>query len=147
MTICINGETVARIAVIDTDQECLALMGEIFAFMGWDLLPCDQPDHAFAVVAQSLPDVIVLDVWLQTPTLGWQVLQQLKSDPLTREIPLIICSGAQDHLRAKEAWLKDRGIAVVLKPFDIDEILFSVESVLQRPSGPGNLFPQAEAAS
>ncbi|MEI7769361.1 MAG: CHASE domain-containing protein [Chloroflexales bacterium] len=53
-------------------------------------------------VASLLPDVILLD--LQMPDLsGWEVLAQLKADPLLCEIPVIIVSVVDDRARGMAA--------------------------------------------
>lgn len=50
------------------------------------------------------PDVVVVDVMLPD-TDGWRVTQQLKSDPVTRDIPVLVVSVrafAHDHARSME---------------------------------------------
>jgi CheY-like chemotaxis protein len=49
------------------------------------------------------------------------VLHDLQQDPRTSEIPTIVYSGAVDQLRDKREWLDERGIAVLTKPFDLDD--------------------------
>ena len=44
---------------------------------------------------ETPPDAILLDVMLPDQD-GWEVLQTLKADPLTCEIPVIVCSVFDD---------------------------------------------------
>jgi CheY-like chemotaxis protein len=120
---------VPRIAVVDDDTVLLELLQELFADKGWGLLPCAQGSAAFVLLTQEYPDAILLDLLLETPIGGWQILQRLKQDPLTRSIPVIVWSAAA-HLHDKQSWLAEQGIPVLDKPFEIDELYQTVEAAL-----------------
>jgi CheY-like chemotaxis protein len=75
---------VPRIAVVDDDTILLELLQELFADKGSELLPCAQGSAAFELLTQEQPDTILLDLVLETPVGGWQILHQLQQDPLTR---------------------------------------------------------------
>ena len=47
----------------------------------------------------------------------------LKMDPATAVIPVVLCTGAVTEVKALESHLAEMGIAVVLKPFDLDHLL------------------------
>jgi len=121
---------VARIAVVDDDRMLLELLQELFTEKGWELLPCAQGSAAFELLKQEHPDAILLDLVLETPVGGWQILQRLKQDPLTRSIPVIIWSAAADHLHDKESWLAEQGTPILCKPFEIDALYQTVEAAL-----------------
>jgi CheY-like chemotaxis protein len=56
--------------------------------------------HLWEKIASVPPDVIVLDVML--PDIGgWDVLRQLRKEPLTKNVPIIICSVIQHEELAK----------------------------------------------
>jgi DNA-binding response OmpR family regulator len=119
-----------RVAVVDVDTQLLDLMDELFQEEGWELVACAEVGCAFARVKRAQPAAIVLDVWLDSPETGWQLVQQLKGDPATGAIPMVICTAAVDHLQDRQEWLRNQGISVVVKPFDIDELLRQVEAAL-----------------
>jgi CheY-like chemotaxis protein len=62
---------------------------------------------------------------------GDDVLRQLKSDPETRDIPVIVIS-ADATTRHVQRILADGAAAYLTKPLDVDEFLATVER-LQRP--------------
>src|SRR6185312_2407818 len=78
-------------------------------------------------------DLIILDYVFGTEKLGWQMLQMLKMYAPTARIPIIICTAAIREVRDIEPDLLARGIRVVPKPFDLDELLGSVKSALEAP--------------
>jgi response regulator RpfG family c-di-GMP phosphodiesterase len=61
---------------------------------------------------------------------GWQMLEKLKLSPVTTSIPIILCTAAVDKVREQEGYLTSRGIIVVLKPFNIDDLLGCIEEAL-----------------
>lgn len=79
------------------------------------------------------PDVIVLDFIINDEGMGWQFLQLLKMDRQTREIPVIICTGAARLVDELQVHLDEMGVAVILKPFDIDNVLAAIQKCLQKP--------------
>jgi CheY-like chemotaxis protein len=58
------------------------------------------------------------------------LLQKLKMDRATAKIPVVVCTAALQLARELEGHLKEKGVALVLKPFDIDDLLRAVEVAL-----------------
>jgi CheY-like chemotaxis protein len=120
------------VGVIDSEETLLTLLRDLFEDRGWDILPLPESATAFEGVKSRQPDVILLDIWLGGETSGWQLLENLKTDPKTCAIPVVVWSGASDHLRDKRAWLTERGIPVLAKPFEIDGLYEILELAMQR---------------
>jgi len=76
------------------------------------------------------PDVIVLDV-LMPGRDGWEVLQQLKSTPETRDIPVIVCSVWRDPDLA----LTLGAAEFIRKPLTRPRLLEALARVLPRTAG------------
>lgn len=51
---------------------------------------------------------------------GWSVLQMLKMDRVTGQVPIILCTGAKREVSQLNDHLTRMDVSVVLKPFDID---------------------------
>lgn len=64
------------------------------------------------------PDVVLLDI--NMPGLsGWEVCEQIKNNPETKHVKVVILTATRDLAPAK-----DKGAdRVILKPFNYDEIL------------------------
>jgi CheY-like chemotaxis protein len=121
---------VARIAIVNDDTDFLSLMAELLRERGWEAIICREAEGAFHRVKETQPDLVVLDVRMSRPESGWMILELLTLDPETGRIPVIVCSAALDDLRSKEAWLNEHGIAILPKPFDIDDLYQAVDSAL-----------------
>ena len=64
---------------------------------------------------------------------GWDVLQQIRSDPELSELPTIVCSGDIDGLESLAEQLTGmRRVATITKPFAVADMLSTLERVLER---------------
>jgi two-component system, cell cycle response regulator DivK len=90
-------------------------------------------DGASGIMAanRSRPDVILMD--LSLPKLdGWEATRRLKSDPETRDIPVIAFTAhalPSDIDRARAAGCS----SVIAKPFEIDFFLHEIEALIRQP--------------
>jgi CheY-like chemotaxis protein len=75
--------------------------------------------------------LLILDYIFNHEDIGWQLLQKLKMNRSTASIPVIICTAAVNKVREMEGYLQSKGIGLVLKPFDIDDLLEAVRRALQ----------------
>ncbi len=80
------------------------------------------------------PDLIVLDVKMGHSHEGMLLLQKLKLYPPTKDIPVILCTAALAEMREQEETLRHKGIPVLYKPFDLDELLHLVQHALSASS-------------
>jgi CheY-like chemotaxis protein len=84
------------------------------------------------------PDVVVLDFIVGGEPLGWQLLQLLRMDPATARLPIVVCTAAVKQVTELGAHLLAKNVQVVLKPFDIDEVVAAVARAIElggRPEG------------
>jgi signal transduction histidine kinase/DNA-binding response OmpR family regulator len=98
----------ARILVIEDDRATAQLIHSQLTSAGYEVSLCEEPQNALEVAAQLQPRAITLDIVMK-PKNGWEVLVQLKRDPRTAHIPMIVVSivdqpsmgtllGADDYL-------------------------------------------------
>jgi signal transduction histidine kinase/DNA-binding response OmpR family regulator len=99
------------------------------------LLTAQNAQDGIRTATTALPDLILLDNRLPDAT-GSQVLHQLTSDPATAAIPVVIISG--DSGRESVHNFLARGAAAFLpKPFDLGELLATIDNQLSPPAPPG----------
>jgi CheY-like chemotaxis protein len=91
-----------------------------------------EMDAMLARVKADPPDLIVLDFIILDESKGWQFLEVLKLDPATRDIPVIACTAAVKMVEELQPHLDRMQVAVVLKPFDIDQLLAKITQVWAR---------------
>lgn len=121
-----------RIAVVNDDTVFLEMMVAVLAEGGWETSVYRERGEAFSQLQQDPPDLIILDIRMESPESGWTLLELFTLDRTLCAIPVIVCSAALLDLRAHEEWLHQNGIAVLPKPFNIDQLYQEVEAALAR---------------
>ena len=79
------------ILIIDDNPDVVTLFRRYLAGYPYLVLTTDEADSALQLARDSSPELIVLDVLLPQRD-GWEILQSLKSHPLTQHIPVLVCS-------------------------------------------------------
>jgi len=121
---------VTRIAVVNDDTVFLDMMAAVLTEEGWDVEVHRESATAFQGLKQNPPDLIILDIRMETPESGWNILELLTLDQEMGHIPVIVCSAAVRDLHAHEDWLTQNGIGVLPKPFNLDQLFQQVETAL-----------------
>ena len=119
-----------RILIIEDNAATGQLIQSQLASSGYETLRCDQPERATEMAAEHQPDAITLDL-LMKPVHGLEVLLQLKNDPRTLKIPVIVVTivdqpGFGTALGADE---------YLVKPVDKATLLAAVERCLRSRGG------------
>lgn len=125
-----------QILVINDVPQILDLFVELLGGEGYLVTPnrfTIEVDRLLAEVKKLRPDLIILDLIIGDEGLGWQFLQMLKMDRESRELPVIVCTAAVRQAQELQSHLDEMGVAVVLKPFDIDHLLAVVAGALNDP--------------
>ncbi len=60
---------------------------------------------------------------------GWEVLKALKTDPTTRDIPVVVFS-AKTNVFEKIRSLKEGAVHYITKPFSYQQLVSSLEAIL-----------------
>lgn len=121
------------IAVVDDDTMFLELMHELLAEEGYQSTIHKSGTDAYTVLKERQPDLIILDVRMEHQETGWQLLELLRLDPATEQIPVIVCSADAQSLREKAAHLRERRADVLEKPFNLDELTAKVRATIGEP--------------
>jgi DNA-binding response OmpR family regulator len=88
-------ENLPTVLCIENNTANLMLMHNYLGEMGYLVIPAFDGREGFYLAASKHPQVIVLDSML--PGIGsWEVLRQLKTDPATSVIPVIV-AGVEDE--------------------------------------------------
>ena len=119
------------VVIVDDTPELLDLFAALLSDEGYRVVPCQDGTKAHALVAHERPDLVMLDLRMAGVS-EWEVLDALKGDAATADIPVIVCSGAVDELQAAEPRLRALGCDILVKPFDIDDMLARVERAVRR---------------
>jgi CheY-like chemotaxis protein len=82
--------------IVEDDMTCIYLWQRYMKRKGFRAISTQKGKMALDMARREKPDLVVLDVMLPDID-GWEVLQALKADPATRDIPVLICSALQEE--------------------------------------------------
>ncbi len=119
-----------HILALNESPEVLQLFSDLLEEEGYRVTTQPYASKDFSEIIKLAPDLIVLDYMWETDDSGWALLQMLKMDPHTQAIPIVLCTGAVRQVEGLKAHLDQMGIRVVIKPFNIDDLLREVADAL-----------------
>ncbi len=115
-----------KIIVVDDDLGILDAVSLILEDAGYTTLAISDGNKVFKKIEKFTPDIILLDVLL-SGTDGRVLCRQLKDDPQTKAIPIVMISA---HPTAKLT-IKEYGANAFLpKPFEAKELLKIIEKYI-----------------
>ncbi|HUS17820.1 MAG TPA: response regulator [Chloroflexia bacterium] len=117
-----------HLVVVDDEPAIRSVCADILSDAGYMVSTAENGREVLALVAREPVDLVLMDVMM--PVLdGLTTCKLLKQDARTRHIPVVIMSAAtniQSRLCAEHCIAS----AVVPKPFDFDELLDTVKSLV-----------------
>ena len=118
------------ILAIDDDPQIISLYERYLQPKGFHVIGLNNPAKAKERATQLKPFAITLDIMMPGYD-GWQVLTDLKLDPETRNIPVIVCSIVEEEEKGFSLGAAD----YLVKPIIEDDLLAS----LDRLNGDGSI--------
>ena len=119
-----------KIVVIEDEPDILEIVSYNLKREGYSVVGVDRGDAALNIIRNESPNLIILDLMLPGMD-GLSICQQMKSDPIVRDIPIIIVSAKgeeSDIVIGLELGADD----YLAKPFSPRELLARVKVVLRR---------------
>jgi CheY-like chemotaxis protein len=119
-----------RIMIIDDNKEFLEELKEILYLSGYDTLPISNSAIVLSVAIGFKPDIILLDLKMENMN-GFDVAEQLKQYPPTKDIPIIAMSG-YFPIESKPGILDLSDMRLCIqKPFSVTELITKIEEMLK----------------
>jgi CheY-like chemotaxis protein len=117
------------VLVVEDDEAVSSLLVALLEERGYVAVPAMDGRSAIELARTLEPHLITLDLALPG-TDGHQVLESLKSNPQTRDIPVVVISAFTQILPAGDR----KKLAYLLgKPFDVSEVLEIVQATVGNP--------------
>lgn len=114
-----------RVAVLDDDVRFIRLVERMLKTAGIGIEPVTTPDldDAAAVLAGAHCSAALIDLYMYGTACGFSLVERLRAQPATRDLPVILTSGAHREIGRHVRFLVDHGCGVLLKPFSRDDLL------------------------
>lgn len=116
------------VLVVDDAPLNRKLIRTLLAMKKIGAIEAQDAEQAFELIRQQTPDLVLMD--LQLPGLnGLEATRMLKSDPETKNIPVVILSAGS--VLEDDCEIRKAGCAgLILKPFGAEDFLKTVTSLL-----------------
>jgi DNA-binding response OmpR family regulator len=114
-----------HVLVVDDSIEYLNFMQLLLVEEGFRADIAPTTDALLEQLRTAHPDLVISDVRMPGQD-AFAVLDLLFADADTATIPILLCTGAVQEVEEQADRLKRQGVDVLLKPFEIDELLTRV---------------------
>jgi two-component system phosphate regulon response regulator PhoB len=126
--------TQKKILVVEDERSIRDMLAFNLGRAGYAVAGAADGREARAAIADGFPDVVLMD-WMLPDISGLELTRQLKRDPDTREIPIIMVTARaeeDDRVSGLDGGADD----YIVKPFSPRELLARIRAALRR-NGPG----------
>lgn len=120
----------ARILVIEDDPTAASFLVETLSADGFEIETAATGDDGLRRALEDPPAAICLDMFLPNGIQGWEVLERLKADSRTANVPVVVCTGRNNKDRASALGASD----FLAKPLSPDQLREAVRRVVRPPA-------------
>jgi CheY-like chemotaxis protein len=126
------------ILIVDDDYDFLEINRFILENAGYRVVTATNPAEARARIEQEAPDLVITDLMMTSIDAGFAFSAELKNDPRTAGVPVIISTsvssalGLDFHPQSEEDLAKMNVDAYFDKPIDAQALLAKVGELLAR---------------
>lgn len=117
--------TFKKLLIVDDSELDRLTLQKIAEKNGYTVITASDGPEGLEKARSEKPDCILMDVVMPTQS-GFEVTRVLRDDPLTKNIPVIICS--TKSLKTDEMWGKHQGaVDYIIKPIKEAEVLAAIK--------------------
>jgi two-component system response regulator VicR len=120
-----------KVVCVEDEQEMIDLIRLILSRKGFEVIGANGGRQGLETIRAEKPDVVLLDLMMPEMD-GWQVYQQLKADPSTAEIPVIVVTAKAQNIDKVLGLHIAKVDDYIPKPFSLQELVDRIEAVLKR---------------
>ena len=117
-----------KILVIDDQEELLELTRRLLQSRGYDVITLNNGAHALETIKKESPDLVLMDMLMPGKD-GDEICHEMKSDPATSQIPVILATGQMREEFPEEDLISANDY--LMKPFEIDDLLCKIANLLK----------------
>jgi CheY-like chemotaxis protein len=115
-----------KILVVDDEKPIHSYLKRKLTKLGYTVFVAEDGEEALSMTLSNFPDIILLDVKIPKIN-GIEVCKRIKSDPRTKDIPVLILSAKAQSEEIREGL--DAGASKYLtKPISFPDILKEIQS-------------------
>ena len=129
-----------RVLIIDDEDMVRETVRLALCHAGFAAEALAESTQAFAAIKANRPDLILLDLYMPDVS-GFELCRQLKEDPLTKGIPIVLFTGSNETVDVISG-ISAGAFDYITKPIDAEDLIAKIRAVI----GAGPRPPQAPGA-
>ena len=118
------------IVVVDNDEPFRDLLTDVLGDEGYRVVTSTTGADALATIREAWPALVILDLRMEAPDSGIQLIRAVRNNPLTATLPLMICSADIAGMALHAPFLQEQHVQALSKPFDLDQLLTLVRQLI-----------------
>ncbi|KKT42124.1 MAG: Response regulator receiver protein [Candidatus Giovannonibacteria bacterium GW2011_GWA2_44_13b] len=119
-----------KILFIEDEESLQRAMGSMLEQKKLEILKALNGEEGLVVAKKETPDLILLDLILPKKN-GFEVLGELKKDPATKDIPIIVLTNLEGSSDIERALALGATTYLVKANYALEDIMMKIESVLE----------------
>jgi len=120
-----------KILIVDDELDVLTVLGARLSKSGYSVIKADNGKDALIMAKKEHPDLILLDIMMPDCD-GGIVAQNLKNDPVTKDIPVIFLTCLVTKDEEAKVGHAIAGNFFIAKPYDPEKLLSEIKIHLLR---------------
>lgn len=130
-----------KVLVVDDEVDIVNLLVDDLSEDGFEVISADNGATALEQVYREQPDIILLDLMMPVLT-GYEVLRELRSDPTTQNLPVIVLT-AMSPTEGEQAAMRFGANHYVTKAWEPGTLQAVIKVALRAAGGLGWVKPSA----
>lgn len=118
------------IVVVDNDEPFRDLLMDLLSDEGYCVVTSMSSADAIETIRQTRPALVILDLRMEAPDSGIQIIRAVRGNPHTARLPLLICSADITGMAHHTSFLQEHHVSTLIKPFDLDQLLGIVRQLI-----------------
>lgn len=119
--------SIKKVLVVDDSPTERYFLTELLTKNGFTVAQAENADDAVVKIKAQVPDLILMDVVMPGQN-GFQLTRQLSRDPLTQNVPIIICTSKS--LQTDRIWgLRQGAREYLTKPIKAEDLLEKIAAL------------------
>ena len=119
----------AKVLVVDNDSTTVSLLKILLELDGHQVLDCGLAVHVLEMIDREAPDLVLMDVFL-TGGDGLGLLRQIRANPATARLPVVMTSGMELSEQCAQAGAN----GFLLKPYPPEQLAATMKQSLDHKS-------------
>ncbi len=122
-----------KILFIEDEELLQKTMSDILKEAKYEVLSALDGDAGIRMAKHEIPNLILLDLILPKKN-GFEILQELKKDPITRDIPVMVLTNLEGSADVEKALALGATTYLVKANYSLQDILAKIEAMFEHSS-------------